>query len=320
VKLSFVLSILVACLSDLAAYGGIMLTPGDILVTYDGNILEYKRNGTLVQTIPVPRPGSSDFGSDRLRDVVVDSMGRIDVVNHDGVSPWNRYVSTSDPTSNSWSNHRQSNWIDSGNRSSGYLVAYNGYLWAQNDNFNELGIRFRQSDFASSDIPANATLTIGYDGLLYVIADNNDGKIYVYNPSNLTLLRTVVFPLAQYDMRSIAVNAQGKIFIADWNLAVESFTPTGQLIAAYTTNETMNDIGIDADGKVVATSTRGHVFLFDQSLSAATATSFALPGAGDAFVGFTTPFAVPEPPSWVLAGFASFAAIFLIVRSRTPCG
>jgi hypothetical protein len=59
----------------------IVIDPDNILVTYFQSIREYTRDGTLVQSIPVPYPDEPRPGTEWLKDVAMLADGRMAVFN-----------------------------------------------------------------------------------------------------------------------------------------------------------------------------------------------------------------------------------------------
>jgi hypothetical protein len=101
----------------------IVIDPDNILVTYFQSIREYTRDGTLVQSIPVPYPDEPRPGTEWLKDVAMLADGRMAVFN----GTFSPYMSIFNPASNSWSHSTVEGWRVGNNVG----PVWNGYVWEQ---------------------------------------------------------------------------------------------------------------------------------------------------------------------------------------------
>lgn len=257
------------------------------LVNSDGLILEYAR----IQTesgINMLLAGSVSLGytsTEQLRDLIVTPDGTLHI-----------YSGTFDPTLQSFnwqsdSNHNNtqtySGWSTVNNGTYGGIDYYQNYIFVTDmttygsDEDEAKGIvRFSQTDEPTIRFAEEGNfidLTVGLDNLIYGL--ESYGKIKVYDPETLELVRSFTLEERYNNYRGIAVNQQGEIFSAAWDGNIYYFNPEGNIVDVnaadlsgvieYNTRD-FYDINISPDGQeLIASDRQGVVVLLkikDQSL------------------------------------------------------
>jgi hypothetical protein len=218
-------------------------------------------------------------------------------------------MSTYDPVSGTWTHVDTVDWDTANNTSYGGVdVAGNKvYVTDMRTTDAENGVvEFDTSTGAVSRFAAGTDaidLTIGLDGLLYVLSPGGspEGRIIdVYDPATYTFIRTIqLTPLFGWNgHRSVAVDHNGDVFIADWDGEIHHVTAAGDLVQTIAPPCDLNgreifcsfnDIDISPSGQLVLGSRFGEIFVTDTSFS--TVSRFEV-GTRSAFVEF-----VPEPPA-----------------------
>ncbi|MFX1678384.1 PEPxxWA-CTERM sorting domain-containing protein [Mitsuaria sp. CC2] len=157
-------------------------------------------------------------------------------------------------------------------------------------------------------------LTIGGDGLLYA----GSQTLQVYDPATMSLLRTVAVgdQFAIYAApHTVAVDAQGVIYGATGDGRINKYSATGTLISSLQTQAQIEDIEVDAQGRIVMTTWDETVYTTDTSLSALH--EFKVPTllTLNMRVAFAVAPAVPEPSTYALM-LAGIGAVGLAARRR----
>jgi hypothetical protein len=149
---------------------------------------------------------------------------------------------------------------------------------------------------------------MGLDGKLYGLFSSAGGAttatdINIYHPVTMDLLGHVSLPpdlISEDDIRSVAVDKDGRIFVCGLGGAVYRLSSTGQLEAAGATGfNILSDIDVDEAGKLIIAQEDGWVITGDSSL-----TDFAcwnvLSGYTGShhgiFVAFTPAVPISQPP------------------------
>lgn len=239
----------------------------------DGSIYEYAR----IQTeygINMSLAGSASLGhtsSEQLRDLIVTPDGTFHI-----------YSGTFDPALQSFNwqpysnqNNRQtySGWSTINNVSYGGIDYYQNYIFVTDmktsgsDEDKAQGIvRFSQTEEPAIRFAEEGNfidLTVGLDNLIYGL--ESYGKIKVYDPKTLKLVRSFTLEDTYNDYRGIAVNQQGEIFSAAWNGNIYYFNPEGNIVDVNKANQSgiidlntnnFYDINISPDGKELIASDR----------------------------------------------------------------
>jgi hypothetical protein len=295
----------------------IVIDPDNILVTYFQSIREYTRDGTLVQSIPVPYPDEPRPGTEWLKDVAMLADGRMAVFN----GTFSPYMSIFNPASNSWSHSTVEGWRVGNNVGLSGIGAYGTRVFANDQDFvsfiGDEGMVVFDADTGTGNRfePRFGTrdVNIGADGKLYSIGARfvSQDSIYVYDPITLEMERTLAHP-NEVNPTSVAADADGNIYIVQSH-QVRKTAPNGDLIEIINLPTFFSsDIDIAPDGTVLIGSHVDGVFITDLSFSEYT----QIPVPGNARVGFA--FGIPEPSSLLLLlAFSSLAIGFR--RPRCLC-
>jgi hypothetical protein len=295
----------------------IVIDPDNILVTYFQSIREYTRDGTLVQSIPVPYPDEPRPGTEWLKDVAMLADGRMAVFN----GTFSPYMSIFNPASNSWSHSTVEGWRVGNNVGLSGIGAFGTRVFANDQDFvsfiGDEGMVVFDADTGTGNRfePRFGTrdVNIGADGKLYSIGARfvSQDSIYVYDPITLELERTLAHP-NEFDPGAVAADADGNIYIVEAH-RVRKTAPNGDLIEIISLPTFFpNDLDIAADGTVLIGSHVDGVFITDLSFSEYT----QIPVPGNARVGFA--FGIPEPSSLLL--LAALSASVLARHSSRPTG
>ena len=210
---------------------------------------------------------SLGYGSEMLRDFVVTPDGTL-----------HAYSGTSQPVLHSFNLQQDygqesiktyPNWSTADNSSSGGIDYYQNYVFVTDMKTSETDkqgiIRFSQTDEPAVRFAERGNfidLTVGLDNLVYGL--EADGKVSVYDPDTLVLVRSLTLEDSSNDYRAIAVNQQGEIFSAAWNGNIYYLSSQGNIVDVneangyYFDSNNFNDINISPDGKeLIAADNRG---------------------------------------------------------------
>jgi len=235
----------------------------DLLVVTSNTLREYTTAGSLVQSFDVPYPGGRP-GTESARGLTQGQDGNAYVYN----GTFSPYLSALDPAAGTWTHTTYSGWSTVNNVSYGGLAHYQQYIFASDMNTagaSEEGIiRFNTDDGTAvrfADTKEFTTLNVGLDGEVYGI---ESGRIDVYDPSTLSLLRTVNVASSSPDPRGVAVDAAGDIFTSDWNGYVYQFDANGTLLGSLNTHGgNLTNIQVSSTGQLVIGSRFGDVIQSD---------------------------------------------------------
>lgn len=295
-----VAGLLAVCLLLHAVPAGASIFQSDsLLISTDNVIYEYSRSGTLRQTFNAEYPGGYPT-PEVARDVVVASNG--DAVVYNGT--FSPYLSSLAPTTGTWTHRTTSGWDTNNNGTYGGVATFGNYAFAtdmgQSGDSNKGVVRFDLTNSTVTRFANNLSsndLNIGHDKLLYVLTEgSNPGKrIDVYEPTTMQFVRTLDLsslfsPVV--DFRSIAVNAAGEIFIADWNGNVQKLSANGAVLDSISLfgiarSPNLVDIDLSRDGMIAVGDRDGGVTIMNSDFTSIS--TFGI-GFDEAFVGF-----VPEP-------------------------
>lgn len=255
------------------------ISPGNLLISSDNNIYEYTVDGNYVQNFSTEYPGGYTV-TEYARDIAADANGNVYVYN----GTINPYVSIYESASNTWRHLAYSGFSTANNGSYGGIDKYGDIVFVSDmktftggeamgivafDILNGQTVRFAE-DIEPID------LTVGLDGLLYALYPGGSpgGRtINVYDPLSYEYLRsidlTVIFGWTEH--RSIAVDYNGDLFIADWDGEVHRISKDGVLIDTIEpicdTFCSFTDIDISVDGSIALGTRSGEVFVTDTKFS-----------------------------------------------------
>ena len=238
--------------------GSRIFTSGNIVVDVSDSsdlseLREFKRDGTLVQTLTLPYPGRRD--GEAARDITFDDEGRLHV--HNGI--FNPFLSTLSPNG-MWTHRTYPEW-NSFNQTMYGGVAALGDRVLVTDQALFVGpssgiIEFNlQSNSARRVVEDGDYFRIerGLDGLLYALQSGQSiraSAIDVYDPATMMLLRSVNVPM---EIASVAANSAGEIFVlgAAVNPNVYKLSPDGTVIKSLNLGQSANtDLNLTADGTI----------------------------------------------------------------------
>ena len=247
---------------------------GSFLVNSDGLVLEYARIETEFGAINTTLVGSKALGNgstEQLRDIVVTLDGTLHTYNGTFAPSLQSYN-----WQTSYSQHNIqtfSGWSTVNNGSYGGIDYYQNYVFVTDmktygsDEDEAKGIvRFSQTEEPAIRFAESGNfidLTVGLDNLIYGL--ETYGKISVYDPESLKLIRSFTLQDKYNNYRGIAVNDRGEIFSAAWDGNIYYFNPEGIIVNVNQANisgvidlntNNFNDINISPDGKELITSDR----------------------------------------------------------------
>jgi len=285
------------------------ISSGNLLISTNNQIYEYTLQGDHVQHFSVQYPGGYP-PTEYARDIAADTRGNIYVYN----GTFYPYMSTYNSSSSSWSHMTYDGFSTVNNVSYGGIDVYGTTVFASD--MHTYGgeaqgvvafdtVTGQAQRFAENTSPID--LTIGLDGLLYTLSPGGSpgGRIInIYDPSSLAYIDTIdltdIFGWTEH--RSIAVDYNGDIFIADWDGEVHHINKAGELIDTITPSCDwigrdihceFIDIDISENGEIALGTRFGEIILTDTDFSSIF--TFDV-GESEIFVEFVPTF-VPEPIS-----------------------
>jgi hypothetical protein len=259
-------------------------------------IREYSSSGVLIQTIiPPAPPGSTDL--QHPRDLIVGQDGNISLFN----GTFDPYLSTYNPAAIVWSHVTRDDWGTVNNVSYGGIARWGNRAFVTDMLFGSPAggvIAFdvntgESSEFATNLAPTD--LNLGLDGNLWVL---DNGRAWSFDPATLLPLGSVLLG-GNFDVRGIAVAANGEFFLATWDGQLARLAPNGSLLNTIALGDSLIDVDLAPGGELLVGSRLNNTWL--------TNTSFASPqviqsGRWNSFVTF-----IPEP--------ATLAMLLLILPS-----
>ena len=274
-----------------SALGGAsgQLGGGNLLISTNEVLYEYTREGSFVQSFTIP-----NNAGEPARDIVANGPSTVFVYNGT-IDP---VLSILDVPTRTWSHMTHQGWATFGNGTYGGIAVRGQYVFVTD--MTEGGdsgiVRFDvtsgTSELFAGDI-APIDLTIGLNGLLYALHPGGSPggrEVEVYDPLTLSYLRTIdlaaIFGHTAH--RSIAVNASGEMFIADWDGDMQKIDEEGNIlletnICGIGESCSLYDVDVSSDGAVVVGDRSGGVIVTDEMFSEFSA--FAVGGSG-IFVAF----------------------------------
>ncbi len=179
-----------------------------------------------------------------------------------------------------WADLDFAGWSTANNVSYGGIASDDRYVWVTDMDTGsgayELNgiVRFDldgvDADVRFADGIDAIDLTLGKDGLLYALYPGGSpgGRfIDVYNPNDSTFIKTInlvdVFGFTEH--RSIAVDANSNIYIADWDGDIQMMDRDNNIIATNNVGGSLYDVDI-VDGKIITGDRFGQVYIGDLQL------------------------------------------------------
>jgi hypothetical protein len=269
-------------------------------------VREFTPAGSLVQVISFDYNHGNYPQTEYLRDIVVDQDQSIASYNGSFAPFLTRYSSILRTSEHStlagWSTANVSHY--------GGIAAYKHFVYVTDMATGSGGqasgiIRFDTSDNTAIRFAEGTDfrdVNIGLDGKLYAVLSSR-GLINVYDPETMGFFRQIFVPAIftfNEDIRGVAVDQTGRLFICGWHDMVFRLDSAGTLeISKSTGFFNLTDIDIDETGRLIIGSggpQNGKVIFTDSTLNsfdsfvAITDTnSYVL------FVAFARPQAIPVP-------------------------
>jgi len=273
----------------------LQLSAGNILVSNVGTngnrVFEFNQAGTSVRT-------TNFSASDEIRDVVVDSGGRINAFNGTFTPSLTvvRGRTTTEHTFPGWS---IANVTDFGG-----IAAYKNFIYVTdemvgNDGPTDQGvIRFDISNgYAATrfaDTLDTCDLSMGMDGNLYVLSGNSSstsGTITVFDPTTMAVLNTITPP--GIDNRAVTADTQGNVYVGSFNGTITKIDSSGNVIKTIMTGA--DDLDMSSDNILLAR-TGVTASLYDTGLNLLKSIPIPVAQSGSAFVAWST-YQVPPAPA-----------------------
>ena len=299
------------------------LQKGNLLISTRNVLYEVTTDGMRLQSFVIPGPGARSI-TESARDIVMDSRGRVHVYN----GTFHPFLSTYDPVLDTWQHRTIPGWSTVNNVSYGGIGAVGDYVFLTDMRTGGGGAKgVIRYDFSTSSYTRFATntepidLTVGLDGRLYVLHPGGSpgGRtIDVYDPLSLSFMGRISLSgiFGHTEHRSIAVDADASLFVADWDSDLQRIDFNGPVggntfsvdrLNATAVGNDLYDVDVSLDGVVAVGSRFGQYYITDENLFAPE--EFRI-GSGGIFVSFVT---VPEPSSGAML---SVLAAVLLPRRR----
>lgn len=274
---------LVLILSFPFAPGGASAAPfeeGNIVVSTQGFLHEYTPGGELLQSIPIPYPGGPP--AEGARDATVIHPGLVSVYN----GTFDPFLSTCDTETETWSHRTHPGWSTANNLSYGGIAAAGHFVFVTDQSTYGNGgtdqargvVRFDMESAAAVRFAENIDpidLNMGLDGLLYCLypGGSPEGRyVDVYDPETMAFVRTIDFSaiFGHTGHRSVAVNAAGEIFVADWDGDLTKLDGAGNVLleanlCTISTGCNLVDVDVSTEGLVVVGERFGGVTVTDEA-------------------------------------------------------
>jgi hypothetical protein len=172
-------------------------------------------------------------------------------------------------------------WSTANNITYGGIASNEKYIWVTDmntsggiDNHLKGIIQFDLTgqipDFRFADDIDPIDLTLGKDGLLYALypGGSPEGRfINVYNPKNAAFIETISLAdiFGHTGHRSIAVDEDSNIYIADWDGDIQMIDKNSSVISTINVGSSLFDVDI-VDNKIISGDRFGKVFIADLQL------------------------------------------------------
>lgn len=236
-------------------------TAGNIITTEQSRVVEYTREGLLVQSINIPASGDA-------RDLIMDEQGRVHVFN----GTFNPVLSTYDPALDVWSSHSFAGWNVGNNSTVGAIGAFQNYVFVQDTSLNSKDpggiVRFDTTNFAAQRFHEGSAghVRVGGDGLLYAMQENR--TIVVYDPLTMQQLRS--FGAGDVSTRDFAVNGAGQVFTVNLRGLTRRLSASGTVEASVQIGgggTFGGNIDVAADGTIIIGGVTGQIYVTDELFS-----------------------------------------------------
>lgn len=273
-------------------------------------IFEYTRSGLLVQSLTVPFYPEANEGTYNLG-MTIDHLGNLHVFDgptHCGVSDYNA-------DTNTWTTTSLPGFGVNAYAGEGGIGSWGDYAFLPNNGPTASLIRYNTVDHSSvhfglaDEDPLD--VTVAPDGLVYCLENTHipgGDSIRVYDPTSLTLVRTISLHGTSQEVRYMSVRQDGNIVLTDLYNPMFLVDPNGQLLSAkdWSVHMQICDMDQASDGWLAITNGQGHVYLYDGNVNP----MFDFEATGNNAFAHLTFVPVPEPMTVVplLLGVLAFAA------------
>ena len=296
------------------------IAPGHLLVTTrviggtatPGSLLEFTLAGVEIQSVQIPNAVET---SD-TRDVIMGGNGLAYVYN----GTFRPFMSTYNSATGMWSDRSFPGWSTVNNVTYGGIATRGDFVYVTD--MNTVGgepagiVRFDLSDSSAQRFNVVSgfsgdpiDLTIGFDGLLYVLLDD-ERTVQAYDPVTMEFLRTIS---VSERVRAIAVDRNGNIFAAALGAELYHFNSLGAVVDSQSLapilglGGRLSDIDLSAEGVLAVGTLDNVVVLSDTTLD--NASSFVADRSGNittTFVSFTQEVPEPATVALLLVGCVGF--------------
>lgn len=219
-------------------------------------------------------PVSTDI-TESARDAVKLSDGTILVYNGTAAPKLSVYAN------NNWSDLTFTGWSTVNNGSYGGIASDNRFVWLTDmdtgggpsnelNGIVQIDLDGQVPDFRFAEDIEPIDLTLGKDGLLYALwpGGSPEGRfVNVYNPHDASFIETISLAgiFGHTGHRSIAVDANSNMYIADWDGDLQMIDKDGNVLSTLDVGGSLYDVDI-VDGKIITGDRFGKVYIADLQL------------------------------------------------------
>lgn len=292
------LALFIVTLAPVELFAG-AVSPGNLLVSSDNTVHEITPDGQVVQSFATEYPDGYP-ATEYARDVAVDGDGIVHIYN----GTFSPYMSSYNPVDATWTHRNYPIFNTANNGSYGGIDVDLNQVFVT-DGLTDKGVVLFDTDAGQGFRFAEGTdaidLTLGLDGLLYVLSPGGSpgGRtVDAYDPRTYSFVKsidlTAIFGWTEH--RSIAVDYDGNLFIADWDGEIHRVSAAGELVQTinppcdwigFEIKCSFYDIAISETGRLALGSRFGEIIVTDVNFSSVS--KFQIGNRG-AFVEF-----VPNP-------------------------
>jgi hypothetical protein len=128
-------------------------------------------------------------------------------------------------------------------------------------------------------------LALGFNGFIYGL-QNQYGEVEKIDPVSLEVVKSINLG-RDYEMRAIAVDQAGFIFIVTWEGEIIRYDSKGEFQALMKIDSRLSDVDLNAEGQIIATGADKTVFILDRVLDSYEMIALSTLSSDTAFVGFS---------------------------------
>jgi hypothetical protein len=243
----------------------------DFGVSSEGHIAQ-GNDATFTSNITIP---VSTTVTESARDAVKLSDGTLLVYNGSAAPMLSIY------TNNIWENLSFIGWSTANNVSYGGIASNERFVWVTDMNTGggidnnlqgiiQFDLEGQVSDFRFAGDIDPIDLTLGKDGFLYALYPGGSPSglyIDVFNPVDASYIRTINLAdiFGHIAHRSIAVDAQSNVYIADWDGDIQMIDSTNNVVSTINVGSSLYDVDI-VDNKIISGDRFGKIYIADLGL------------------------------------------------------